>query len=236
VLKSLKNALLLALLLLAGCTAKYANTPTATNFPTTEQQVLQAAHHWDVIGNRVTQNVVNAIKGKVAKNERILIKPEQSDFGKQLYMNLAKELTSNGFRVITNHSNTHYKLKEHDVLIEPKVQLVNFSKGRSQPRQIGMPSAIVTGLWALESIHETTALGVATAGVFSYDVWEWFNSNLAGGSTPKTEIMVDVITTRKDEYLAINKDTYYVVESDAELYKALEEPLMTDFKVIGENK
>jgi hypothetical protein len=119
---------------LISCTAKYANTPTATNFETTQQQVLQAAHHWNVIGERVTKNVTNALKSKVAKNERVLIKQENSAFGKQLHLNLAQALTSNGYRVVKNHSTYDMQKKEYDVLIEPKVQLVKFTRG-SQARQ-----------------------------------------------------------------------------------------------------
>jgi hypothetical protein len=48
--------------------------------------------------------------------------------------------------------------------------------------------------------------------------------------------MIDVITSRKDEYVAINKDTYCVVDSDVELYRALDDSVIKEFNIVGAGK
>jgi hypothetical protein len=46
-------AALLFLPLFAGCATPYSEAPLATNFPTSKQQKLQAAAHWNVIAGDV---------------------------------------------------------------------------------------------------------------------------------------------------------------------------------------
>ena len=46
------SSILIASFVLSGCATKYSEVPVAKNFETTEQHVLQAAKHWDLINKK----------------------------------------------------------------------------------------------------------------------------------------------------------------------------------------
>ncbi|AKR42905.1 hypothetical protein [Methylophilus sp. TWE2] len=229
-------------LIVSACTPKYSEVPTAKNFENTEQHVLQAAKHWDLINNEVSKQLVERLAGKVGKDEVIFISDPHSIYSKNLYQDVVSSLVVAGYTVLKpepdkSKSKSLRVPPAHQVLIELNPTIIKFSHGRKQPHDVGYPSAIATGLWTLKGLG-ATAYGGATAGIYAYDVYDWFSSHQFSGGTPQTEVVIDVTVSRQNRYVAIIKDIYYIVDSDTSLYQALEneEPLIHQYQVVGAGK
>lgn len=228
--------------MVSACTPKYSEVPTAKNFENTDQHVLQAAKHWDLINNEVSKQLLDRLAGKVGKEEVIFISDPHSIYSKNLHQDVVSSLVAAGYTVL-KHESGKSKSKSpqvapaHQVLIELNPTVIKFSHGRKQPHDIGYPSAIATGLWTLKGLG-ATAYGGATAGIYAYDVYDWFSSHQFSGGTPQTEIVIDVTVSRQNRYVAIIKDIYYIVDSDTSLYQAIEneEPLIHQYQVVGAGK
>lgn len=234
-------------LMLSGCTSIYSEVPAAKNFETTEQHVLQAAKHWDLINKKVSEDLISSIRSKVSKDERILIRPENSVFSHQLYMDAVGALTAAGYKVVRYdfmNSKGVYEFKKtanlphHDVSIDLKTNLVRFSRDRKETQLYGGLTALASGLWFLK-IWDTTNWGKGTGLLVGADALGYaYNDKYFADDTPQTEIIIDLIVSRSDEYLSVSKDIFYVISSDKSLYQAVasKEPLMRDYAIVGGKK
>lgn len=99
--------------------------PTATSYPSSDQQKMQASHHWDVLA----ENLAAGIGGKVSAipgNRPVYIAPssQNTDFSRALHNLLTSRLVEKGVAVSTSESG--------DALGKPLVlkydsQVVSFS-------------------------------------------------------------------------------------------------------------
>lgn len=220
-------------LALLGCAPKFSSTPTVTKFEISEQNKLQAAKHWELIARNISKNLKSDIEGKVSKNEKIFVNSVQkSPFTRSVALEVISSLTKEGYRVIKPKSNENVNSDSYGVKIEIETEVLEFSKGRKQAEHVGIPSLIASGLWVLDTIDPTPAGGVTLA-VFGYDTYNWFNQKKLDGDAPKTEIVIDLVTSKNDEYISITKDIYYVSDTDKRLYQAAEDVFMKNFKIVG---
>lgn len=227
---ALLTGLVLSGLLLTGCVAPYSPVPLAANLPATRQLELQAAHHWTVIAGNLEQHMVLELQKSPPRPLYINEVPQPSPFARALAAQLTTSLVNDGYTVA--------KTPAGALKVDLDVQAVTFSANRPQYRYFGEHTALAAGVWVLSEI-EPPALGVATAGVGTYDAYTWFNSQFAPGATPKTEIIVTLSVSDPYRYYARTSSAYYVSDSDRVLYgmidKIPEAPKLTKmFQVRGD--
>lgn len=195
-----------------GCVTPYSETPVATNFQTTSQHKLQAAAHWAVISNDLTNKIKANMESVVTKDQAVYVSSTTtSPFSHAVVGEIIASLVTDGFNVV--------KTAKDAVNIEVETQVLEFSANRLQARKAGIPTALASGVWALAEVHATAA-GAATAIIATVDGLSYFNSENASGGTPKTEIIINVSASDDNRFLAVTRGTYYVSDSDKGLYLA----------------
>jgi len=205
----------LAVLLLSGCTHKYSEAPLATNFKTTNQKKLQAAQHWEVIGNDLAESIIK----KIGTNKNVYVNHIDNDlkFNNSLYSFIMSRLISSGIRV------SKVK-KESDIVINIGTNDVEFSnKNRGiYTRTKGSITMLSAGVGAIYGISHLTSgpaiigTGIAAIGMDTYNA---YHSQYASGFTPKNEIIVTVSAIDGNKYVAHYSNIYYIDDSDRKLYE-----------------
>ena len=194
--------------LMAGCAMPYSEAPLATNFPTSKQQKLQAAAHWNVIAGDVAKQISASLKTKppLYVNQATIKTPFDRAFSNQLISALITE----GFVVLKEPKGTFN--------IDVDTQAVRFTANRPQYKHAGTATALATGIWALHQ-GEATAGAALFAGIAAADAYTWFRSEFATGETPQTEIVITTSVSDKNQYVSRNTSIYYVSDSDSRLYE-----------------
>ena len=216
--KSLQNvsAAILGALIISGCAARHSEVPLATNFPTTKQEKLQAASHWEVITADMAKELSASLPTPLAGSLYVQA-TQDTPFNRAVKDQLVTSLVRSGHTVA--------KTPDGAIKVDVDTQVVEFSPNRSQNKWIGVPTALVTGAWALRAVetksgpNTTTAVGVTALAVGS-DIYRWFKSEDASGPTPRTEIIVNVSVSDDQRYIARTTNVYYVTDTDRELYDA----------------
>ncbi len=199
-------------LVATGCVTPYSGTPTATNFETTSQHKLQAAAHWGVISNDLTNKIKTNMASTVSKEQPIYVSSTAtSAFNHAIVGEIIASLVTDGYNVV--------KTPKNAVSVEIETQVLQFSANRWQARKAGIPTLLATGVWALAEASATAA-GAATAIIATADTASYFNSENAAGATPQTEIIINVSASNDNRFLAVTRGTYYVSDSDRGLYQA----------------
>ena len=211
------------LAVLAGCAPfPYTETPLATNFETTRQLKLQAAHHWQVIAKETADDLLKSLaKGGVCfpgtNCPRLYVEPTnpRSAFGRAFYNQFVSRLVTGGQNVTTVPA-------EADITITLDAQTVRFSPNRSQYLGAGKFTMLTTGLWGLHEIHEQTlhdrpAPVLATVAVIA-DVLEYNMAEFAKGPTPQLELILTAAALKNKQYVARSTSVYYAADGDASLY------------------
>jgi len=194
--------------MLAGCATPYSEAPLATNFPTTKQEKVQAAAHW----NAIAKDVANQVSSKLADKRPLhVIQPAgKSAFERAFSNQLISSLVASGHAVMKQPAGA--------LNVEVDTQVVGFSPNRPQYHHAGTATALMTGVWALH-VGEATAGAALYATVAAADAYTWFRSEFATGETPKTEIIVTTSVSDGNQYLSRSTSIYYVADSDKALYE-----------------
>jgi hypothetical protein len=195
--------------MLAGCATPYSEAPLATNFPTTKQEKVQAAAHW----NAIAKDVANQISSRLTERRPIhVLQPAgKSAFERAFASQLVSSLVANDHTVMKQPTGA--------LSVEIDTQVVGFSPNRPQYRHAGTATALMTGVWALH-VGEATAGAALYATVAAADAYSWFRSEFATGETPQTEIIVTTSVSDGNQYLSRNTSVYYVADTDKALYQA----------------
>lgn len=209
---------LLGALLTAGCAVPYSPAPVATNFPSTQQDKLQAAAHWGVIARHMTGQLAPSLKVN-AKRPLYVTSQQSSAFAQGVSSHLVTALVNQGYAVV--------KVPDANALrIELDTQVVAFSPKRPQYKFAGERTALVAGAWVLTGIDHSVEW-LATVAIAGHDAYTWFRSQFATGDTPKTEIIVNLSLADDSRYYARSTMVYYTVDSDRALYDAAFQPSKT---------
>ncbi|MCM2288313.1 MAG: hypothetical protein NDI67_04725 [Sulfuritalea sp.] len=218
-------AALLCLPLLAACATPYSEAPLATNFPTSKQQKLQAAAHWNVIAGDVAKQISSGLKEKrpLFVNQSLV----KTAFDRAFTNDLISALVAEGYTVM--------KSPDGALSVDVDTQAVRFSPNRPQYNHTGLATAVTAGVWALRDVSLDTAgqvLGAGVAVAAAADAYSWFRSEFASGQTPQTEIIVTTSVSDARQYLARRTSIYYVADSDSRMY-VYEPPFQAQTKNIG---
>jgi len=197
--------------LLGGC-AHYAQAPQPTNFPTQEQQHVQAASHWQLIAGDSARQLMAAMPEKHPLY--VVRKGSESPFEEAFTAQLVTELTRAGYPVMKSAE------RPGTLLVELSAQPVQFAENRQRPAAAGELSLIAGCLWVLRNIYENVSPGAAMiAGTAAVDGVRWFGSKASGGAfVPKTELIVTTSVSSHERYYAQTSSAYYTTQSDWGLY------------------
>jgi len=216
-----------------ACAPRYSSVPSATTFESSEQSKLQAAKHWELIAKNISNNLKADVQTKISKQEKIYIySAQKTPFTRSISMEVIASLTRDGYRVIKPKNMDYVDPSLYSVKIDIETEVLEFSKGRKQSSRVGVPSVIATGLWILSALDPTPA-GGATLAAYGYDAYNWFGDKQLSGNVPQSEVIVDLVTSKNDEYISITKDIYYVSDSDKGLYQAAQEVYAKNYKIVG---
>lgn len=212
----------LAVVVLAGCATPFNEAPIATNFPTTKQQKVQTAAHWNVIGQDVAQRLLAGMPTDRLGSLSVSAS-EKTPFNQALVNQVISTLVSQG-KAVSKDDNSAFK-------VHLDTQIVAFNAPRSAYTMNGVPTLLAAGVWGVGSImtagssvsasemaHRSAAMALGLAG--SADAYTWFRSEMASGDIPKTEIIVTASISDSTRYLARSTSAYYINEIDAALYQA----------------
>lgn len=185
----------LAAAVLAGCTAPpYTPTPLATNFPTSEQNKLQAAAHWGAIAQHLEKRLVEEMKKGPQRPFFIHENPQATPFQRALTTQIISSLVNDGYVVSRTPPGA--------LRIDLDVQAVTFSADRAQYRPSFTSNLISNGVW-VASQQDPTAKS---------------RSAFAPGETPRTELIITLSVSDQYRYYARSTNAYYVADMDRALY------------------
>lgn len=208
--------------LVAACATPYSEAPVVTNFLTTKQQKLQAASHWNVIAGDVAKQISAGLKEK--RPLYVNQSSAKTTFDRAFSNQLISALVADGFTV--------QKTPAGALGVDVDTQAVHFSANRPQYKYAGVPTALMTGVWALHSA-EATAGAVLYASVAAADAYSWFRSEFATGDTPQTEIIITISVSDASHYLARSTNVYYVADGDSRMYEPPPPPKVVQTKNMG---
>jgi len=197
---------------LAGCATPYSPVPIASTFPTTRQEKLQAAAHWDVIAKHMSQQLIAEMKKGPQRPFYIAETPQSSPFQRALTAQLISALVNQGQVVSRGPAGS--------LRIDLDVQALTFAPDRPQSRYAGLPAAIGAGVWILSDSDPAFAVAAAASG---FDGYNWYSSQYAPGDTPQTELIITASVTDQFRYYARSTSAYYVADADRSLYGIKEE-------------
>ncbi len=195
--------------MLAGCATPYSEAPLATNFPTTKQEKVQAAAHWNVIAKDVAKQISSRLAGRPL---HVVPSTGKSAFERAFSNQLVSSLVANGHAVMKQPAGA--------LSVEVDTQVVGFSPNRPQYPHAGTATALATGIWALHDVGKATAGAALYATVAAADAYGWFRSEFATGETPRTEIVVTTSVSDGNQFLSRATSVYYVADSDKALYES----------------
>lgn len=215
--KSLITAMTLTLM--AGCTQfEHSEAPLATNFATSKQMKLQAAHHWQVIASDMADTLIETLKkgttciAPTYTCASVYIEPpnQKSPFGRAFHNQFVSHLVNQGVNIVIQ--------RPADVEITIDAQTVKFTPKRSQYLSAFKFSLISGGLWGLHAIGEEYPSAAAFTAAVITDAYQWNTSEFAKGPTPEIELILTTSAKRAGHYLARATNVYYIADSDANLY------------------
>ncbi|WP_404471144.1 hypothetical protein LG301_10655 [Vreelandella venusta] len=205
----------LAGLMLSGCF--YANTsqaPVATTYPYTEQQRMQAAHHWEVLARHEANGILRSERVRFrdlhipAKEHAYLSAYSGGEFERGFRTLLTSELVSRGGSVTTQP-------RAGGATIQIDVEVVEHrDRGFIRP-PVGAFTALTAGV-AVATIPfnqwSEPALGLIPAGVLA---------DTTSGSwthTGNEEIIVTTQIVEEDQILYSSSNIYYINAGDRRHY------------------
>jgi hypothetical protein len=196
---------IIAASLLAGCATPFSPTPTATNFPTTNQQKLQAASHWNVIAQDVARHLGTDLKNR----QPLYVSQDQNKtaFDRAFCANLISALVAQGFTV--------QKAPAGALRVDIDTQAIPFSANRPGTVFAGNTTALATGVWAL---HNASAGAILASAAVASDAFKIVESEFATGPVPRMELMITSSVGDDATYIARHVNTYYVADADSHLY------------------
>ncbi len=215
-----------AFVVLAGCTPRYADTPTPTRFANEEQHKLQSARHWQLIADNFAEQMASSLANKL--DARAIHIPQPG--GEQPFVE--------GFRELLM---TSLFAKGVPVATSPNGALiadVRFNAYRFQPdraantRFYGEATALAAGLWAVGGVM---AADIASAGgvdagakllltVAGLEGFGWLRNEgfgagrYASGNVPQSEILLTVSVSDGGRLLSRHSSIYYSADEDMALY------------------
>jgi hypothetical protein len=200
--------LISATLLLSNCTAKI---PEPVNFPYSQQQKMQALHHWQVLAHDLADRINNELIQTGNMETAVFVKPtcgedsmpckpeEKSSFNKAFNDLLITSMVDYGIP-------TRSHLKKDTLEIEYKVQVIRHTAQRIRTLQPGILTAVSAAIVVLRDAP--AELLILAAGVIA----DIANTNLAFNG--QCEVIITTSIIEKEKFLFRASDIYYINDKD----------------------
>ncbi|SMR77850.1 hypothetical protein [Marinobacterium sediminicola] len=210
--------------LLAGCFGTHTSqAPIATTYPISEQQKMQAAHHWDVLAQHqadlLTQN-------ERLKNQPLFIKsPDQTTpFSRAFDTLLTSQLVAKGAYVKTSPTQA--------ALVSYKVQVVEHKDRGYIRAPEGAMTALAAGI-AVATIPYNNWAEPALALIPAAAATDLFSGSWT--SETDQEVVITTQVTMADQVVYSNSNIYYINPGDNGHYSpASEGAKLKSMNVSGE--
>lgn len=206
-------AFILPFILLNGCLGRI---PEPVDYEFSEQQKMQAAHHWDVLAMDVANRINNELLlndyletpvhiRQTCGDEDTPCKPfETSTFDEAFRDLLITDLVNLGVPVKHNQS-------DDSITVHYKVQLVYHRANRVRTIRPGLITSLTTAVMVLRNVP-TEVVAVATAGLVDIA-----NQNLVHNG--HYEVIITTSMINGGEYLYRGSDIYYINDKDSFQYR-----------------
>jgi hypothetical protein len=209
-----RMALLPILLLLSGCLGRI---PEPVDYEFSEQQKMQAAHHWNVLAEDVANRVNNELVLNDYLEKPVFIRPtcgdedlpctqfETSAFEEAFRDLLITDLVKLGVPV-------KQRLDDESITVHYKVQLVYHRTHRVRTVRPGLMTALTTGVMVLRNVPHNVSTVAAAAAI---DV---ANQNFVNHS--HYEVIITTSMVIGDTYFYRGSDIYYINDKDSFHYRS----------------
>lgn len=210
-----RMALLPILLLLSGCLGRI---PEPVDYEFSEQQKMQAAHHWNVLAKDVANRVNNELIINDYLEKPVFIRStcgdedlpctpyETTTFEEAFRDLLITDLVNMGVPV-------KQKLDDESITVHYKVQLVYHRSNRVRTVRPGLMTALTTGIMVLRNVPNEISTIAAAAAI---DV---ANQNLVSHS--HYEVIITTSMIIGDTYFYRGSDIYYINDKDSFHYRSI---------------
>jgi hypothetical protein len=224
----MKAVIILYLLIFSSITISgCSQTPVPVSYPYSTQKQMQAARHWEIVAQDLTNDMLKLIPGEEQEGLRIYVPlVDASSFSQAMRSFLVTEMTRSGITVASN--------PEDGIPLYWSVQSVTHNASRSfkrLPPGIGLAAgALGYGVYKLwtDSTEFAKSLVLGATGEFLVQEEDIFHSF---GSLPRNEIIVNV-TLRKDNEIHYRlTNTYYIQDLDKNHYHFTRDLYHTDVNI-----
>jgi hypothetical protein len=197
------------LVTLAACQSQL---PIAQSYDLTYQRKMQAAYHWQVLAQDISNQVINRIATRVLPI-KIVIQPEgpPTAFSQALEDMLITEFVEQGIAVLTVPS-------EDTIVLTYDVQVVRYEPGRFVREAPGTYALLGGGVIAVTSLVNDFSVGALSWTVAGAAA----AAELGAGSyseVSNTEVIINASLLWQGEYVARYTDIYYVPDADSGHYE-----------------
>ena len=218
-----RMALLLALLLPAGCASR---VPVAINHPLTTQKKAKSAHHWDVLADDIAHQTQAAAlgQGSTLHGKPLYIQPRGNSAFDSAFRNfLITRLVNRGLPVTT--------APQEAVAVSYDIQLLRHSSSR-YTHVPGTLTALAAGIWVIRDIASSAVSAVpATLGVTG--LADYALGHYAGEAS-HTELIVTTSILNGSSYLLRKTDIYYIEDEDTDLFTETSDRPAKELEVVGQ--
>lgn len=193
------------------CTSGCSRVPQPVTYDFSEQQKMQATHHWDVLANDVANQINKALLGHDYVSTPVLVR---ATCGTENSPCKPGETTqfNEGFRDLLITQLVHFGVptsatEDKDaIIVNYKVQVVYHRDKRIASRPPGALTALTTAItvlrWATWDVQ-----AVATAGYLDI-------ANSATDDVGQYEIIITTSMISGNKYLFRSSDIYYINDAD----------------------
>jgi len=197
-----------AVMLLNGCTGRI---PESTGYPYSQQQKMQASHHWEVLAKDLADRINNELIITDNIETTVFVKQTCGTESKPCEPHQTSSFNE-AFRdlLITNLVDygipTRNELKEDSIEVQYKVQIVHHNTGRVRTLRPGILTAISAAIVVLRNAPAEVL--ILTAGVMA----DLANAHLTLNG--HYEIIITTSMISNNEYLFRASDIYYINDRD----------------------
>lgn len=201
-----------ALLLVSSC----GRIPEPIGYPYTNQEKMQAAHHWNVLAKDLSNRINNELIRSDFLNTSVFVKETCGDDGIPCPTGTTSEFNE-GFRDLLITELVNYGIPtsavpdQEAIIVNYKVQVVRHNTNRLRTIQPGILTALTTAVAVFRNATpELIAFSIA-AGV------DYANSSYA----KKTDIEAIITTSMvfRNKYFFRSSDIYYINDADFHHYQ-----------------
>jgi len=192
-----------------GCSLNKTQTPQATAYPATNQQKMQAGHHWDVLASYEASKIIASIEESVPLYLNLIDQGKKaSPFSSAYHDLLTSQLVQSGASVIT-------QANAQSITIRYKTQVLeHYDRGYQNPKP-GTYTLLSAGLWlADQAIGNWSHSGAVIAPIA-------LGADFFAGSIAKrspTELLVTTQAVKGNQILMSDSSIYYLNMGDSGNY------------------